>query len=172
MKRVLGVAVATGLAVSGVMSAQATTPFKLGTFDIGGRTVVGIVLRESTVIDFAAAHAAIRTPASTVAPPVDMKDLIVRYDAGLRARIGDIIRSVEVAGNTRPAYVHDIRAVKILPPIMYPTTMLNVAVNYAAARPGDGRVAGAGAGHGRRDVWRRARRHEERARHLGTHAVG
>jgi 2-keto-4-pentenoate hydratase/2-oxohepta-3-ene-1,7-dioic acid hydratase in catechol pathway len=117
---------------AGIMSAQATTPFKLGTFDIGGRTVVGIVLRESTVIDFQAAHAAIRTPASTVAPPADMKDLIVRYDTGLRARIGDIIRDVEAAGTARPAYVHDLKAVKILPPIMYPTTMLNVAVNYAA----------------------------------------
>jgi 2-keto-4-pentenoate hydratase/2-oxohepta-3-ene-1,7-dioic acid hydratase in catechol pathway len=112
--------------------AQAPTPYKLGTFERNGRPFVGIVLRESVVIDFAAAHAAIRTPASTVAAPVDMKDLIVRYDSGLRARIGDIVRSVEAAGATRPAYAYELRAVKILPPIMYPTTMLNMAVNYAA----------------------------------------
>jgi 2-keto-4-pentenoate hydratase/2-oxohepta-3-ene-1,7-dioic acid hydratase in catechol pathway len=118
--------------LAGVLThAQAPAPFKLGTFERNGRPFVGIVLRESLVIDFAAAHAAIRTPASTVAAPTDMKDLIVRYDSGLRARIGDIVRSVEAAGAARPAYAYELRAVKILPPIMYPTTMLNVAVNYS-----------------------------------------
>ena len=117
-------------AAGALANAQAPTPYKLGTFERNGRAFVGIVLRESLVLDFAAAHAAIRTPASTVAAPVDMKDLIVRYDAGLRARIVDIVRSVEAAGATRPPYAYDLRAVKILPPIMYPTTMLNVAVNY------------------------------------------
>jgi 2-keto-4-pentenoate hydratase/2-oxohepta-3-ene-1,7-dioic acid hydratase in catechol pathway len=111
--------------------AQSTTPFKLGTFDREGRTFVGIVLRESVVIDFAAAHQAIG-PASTLAAPADMKDLIVRYESGLRARIVDVVRNVEAAGGARLAYVYDRTAVKVLPPIMYPTTMLNVAVNYAA----------------------------------------
>jgi 2-keto-4-pentenoate hydratase/2-oxohepta-3-ene-1,7-dioic acid hydratase in catechol pathway len=110
--------------------AQAPTPFKLGTFERNGRPFVGVVLDESVVIDFAAADAAIRTPASTVAAPADMKDLIVRYDPGLRARIGDVVRAVGAAGASRPAYAYELRAVKILPPIMYPTTMLNVAVNY------------------------------------------
>jgi 2-keto-4-pentenoate hydratase/2-oxohepta-3-ene-1,7-dioic acid hydratase in catechol pathway len=109
---------------------QAPTPFKLGTFERAGRPFVGIVLREAVVIDFAAAHAAIRNPAPAVAAPGDMKDLIVRYDQGVRARILDIVRSVEAAGASRPAYVYDVKTLKILPPIMYPTTMLNVAVNY------------------------------------------
>ncbi|NOT28760.1 MAG: fumarylacetoacetate hydrolase family protein [Acidobacteria bacterium] len=127
---ILGVVIASTIA--GVLThAQAPTPFKLGTFEREGRTFVGIVLRESVVIDFPTAHAAIRTPASTVAPPTDMKDLINRYDTGLRARIVEIVRSVENAGASRPPYVHEVRAVKILPPIMYPTTMLNVAVNYS-----------------------------------------
>lgn len=118
------------LLAAGLATAQAPTAFKLGTFERDGRPFVGIVLRESIVVDFAAAHAAIRTPASTVAPPADMKDLIVRYDAGLRARIGDIVRSVEGSGSARPAFAYELRTVKVLPPIMYPTTMLNVAVNY------------------------------------------
>jgi 2-keto-4-pentenoate hydratase/2-oxohepta-3-ene-1,7-dioic acid hydratase in catechol pathway len=125
--RLLMVALVAAGALAG---AQAPTPFKIGTFARDGRPFIGIVLRESVVIDFAAAHAAIRTPASTVAAPVDMKDLIVRYESGLRARIGEIVRSVETAGAARPAYASELRAVKILPPIMYPTTMLNVAVNY------------------------------------------
>jgi 2-keto-4-pentenoate hydratase/2-oxohepta-3-ene-1,7-dioic acid hydratase in catechol pathway len=124
------IGVLSACVLSGVLAqAQAPTPFKLGTFERGGRPFVGIVLREAVVIDFAAAHAAV-TPPSTVAPPADMKDLIARYDTGLRARIGEIVRSVERAGNARPAYVFDVAAVKILPPVL-PAAMLNVAVNYS-----------------------------------------
>jgi 2-keto-4-pentenoate hydratase/2-oxohepta-3-ene-1,7-dioic acid hydratase in catechol pathway len=117
-------------AAAALTHAQATTPFKLGTFERNSRPFVGVVINESTVIDFAAAHAAIRTPASTVAPPADMKDLIVRYDRELRPRIGDIVRAVQAAGAARPAFVYDLASVKTLPPIMYPANMLNVAVNY------------------------------------------
>lgn len=131
----------TGAVASG--QTPAPTPFRLGTFERSGRPFVGVVLRDTVVIDLAAAHAAVRTPASTLAPPADMKDLIARYDQGVRARIVDIVRTVEAAGASRPAYVYDVAALKILPPILYPTTMLNVAVNYrehdlemAKIRPG------------------------------------
>jgi 2-keto-4-pentenoate hydratase/2-oxohepta-3-ene-1,7-dioic acid hydratase in catechol pathway len=141
---------AGGLAalVTVVATAQpAPTPFKLGTFERQGRAFVGVVLRDSIVIDLGAAHAAITNPASTVAAPTDMKDLIARYDSGLRQRIVDIVRTV---GDTRPAYVYEVGTLKILPPILYPTTMLNVAVNYRehdlemARRQGDVRTATAG----------------------------
>ena len=132
--------IVTFMLASVFMSAQSPTPFKLGTFDNGGRTFVGIVLRESVVIDFAAAHQAIPVSGKAVAAPVDMKDLIVRYESGVRSRIAEIIRDVEQAGAMKAPYVHDLAAVKVLPPIMYPTTMLNVAVNYARARPGDGQL--------------------------------
>jgi len=122
-------ALAGGLAAlfSLAVTAQPATPFKLGTFERQGRTFVGVVLGEAVVIDLAAAHAAITNPASSIAAPADMKDLIARYDNGLRARIAEIVRAV---GATRPAYVYAVSALKILPPIVYPTTMLNVAVNY------------------------------------------
>jgi 2-keto-4-pentenoate hydratase/2-oxohepta-3-ene-1,7-dioic acid hydratase in catechol pathway len=135
------------LAVTTALVAQpAATPFKLGTFERQGRTFVGIVLRESVVIDLAAANAAVTNPAASVAAPTDMKDLIARYDSGVRARIVELVRAV---GDTRPAYVYDVGALKVLPPIM-PTTMLNVAVNYRehdlemARRQGDTRTATAG----------------------------
>ncbi len=48
------------LAAPVVVAQEAPPAFKLGTFERQGRTFVGIVLRESTVIDFAAAHAALR----------------------------------------------------------------------------------------------------------------
>jgi 2-keto-4-pentenoate hydratase/2-oxohepta-3-ene-1,7-dioic acid hydratase in catechol pathway len=147
MKFALAAGLLAALLVSTASVAQpAPTPFKLGTFERQGRAFVGIVLGETRVIDFAAAHAAITNPASGVAAPTDMKDLIARYD-GLRPRIVEIVRSV---GDTRPAYVYDVGALKILPPIMYPTTMLNVAVNYRehdlemARRQGDTRTATAG----------------------------
>ena len=132
MKRLI-IAVLALAACSGLLVAaqQGPAAFKLGTFERQGRPFVGIVLRESVVVDFAAAHAAIRTPASTVAAPTDMKDLIGRYDTGLRARIGEILEIVQnTPPNARPAYVHDMSIVKTMPPIMYPMTMLNVAVNY------------------------------------------
>ena len=141
-----GLAAAALVTATAIVAQPAPTPFKLGTFERQGRQFVGIVLREAVVIDLAAAHAAITSPASGVAAPSDMKDLIARYD-GLRARIIEIVRTV---GDTRPAYVYDVSALKILPPILYPTTMLNVAVNYRehdiemARRQGDSRTATAG----------------------------
>ena len=128
MRLALAGGLAVALLATTVCFAQPTpAPFKLGTFERQGRPFIGIVLRESVVIDLGAAHAAIANPASSLAAPTDMKDLIARYDSGLRARIIDIVRTV---GDTRPAYVYDVGTLKILPPIMYPTTMLNVAVNY------------------------------------------
>jgi hypothetical protein len=115
MKRVV-TAVAGAMVVAATMHAQGVpSPFKVGTFERQGRAFVGIVLRESAVVDLAAAHAAIRTGATATAAPTDMKDLIARYDSGVRARILEIVRAV---GDTRPAYVYDVKALKILPPIM------------------------------------------------------
>jgi 2-keto-4-pentenoate hydratase/2-oxohepta-3-ene-1,7-dioic acid hydratase in catechol pathway len=143
MKLALTGGLLTALVVATAAVAQpAPTPFKLGTFERQGRTFVGIVLRDAVVIDLATANTAITNPASGVASPADMKDLIARYDA-LRPRIIEIVRTV---GDTRPAYVYDVGALKILPPVM-PTTMLNVAVNYRehdlemARRQGDTRTA-------------------------------
>jgi 2-keto-4-pentenoate hydratase/2-oxohepta-3-ene-1,7-dioic acid hydratase in catechol pathway len=88
-----------------VLGAQTVTPFKLGTFERQGKPFVGIVVRESQVIDFPAA--------------ADMKDLIARY-AQLRPQILEAIRT------GKPV---DVKTLKILPPVM-PQTMLAVAVNY------------------------------------------
>lgn len=130
MKRTIFLFLTAGIFSGILVDAQDVTPFKVGTFQREGRTFVGIVLRDSVVIDFAAASRAITTPAARVEPPTDMKDLIARYDSGLRGRIVEIVRSVN-AQSARPPYVSDVKALKTLPPIMYPTAILNVAVNYA-----------------------------------------
>jgi 2-keto-4-pentenoate hydratase/2-oxohepta-3-ene-1,7-dioic acid hydratase in catechol pathway len=142
MKRLLIAAMAAVFA-AGALHAQAPAPFKLGTFQRDGRTFVGIV-RDNVVIDLGAADAAV--PGRTAATPVDMKDLIARYENGVRARIYAIVKAVPTAPTGRPGYVHELSALKILPPIM-PATLLNAAVNYRAhgeemARPGVATSAG------------------------------
>ena len=129
MKRVIALLLGAGLGLAVLVQGQTVSPFKLGTFQIQNRTFVGIVLRDSVVVDFAAASRAI-TPASKVMLPADMRDLIARYESGLRDRIVQVVQSVNARTGARPGYVYDLAAVKTMPPLMYPTTMLNVAVNY------------------------------------------
>lgn len=128
-----------------VLSAQApvTTPFRLGTFERQGAPFVGVVVGD-TVIDLAAADAV----TTRVATPRDMKDLIAQYDRGVRARIVDLVARVTSAGARRPPWVVELSSVKTLPPIMYPQTMLNMAVNYRehAAEMGGADTSPAGPG--------------------------
>ncbi|MGE0161034.1 MAG: fumarylacetoacetate hydrolase family protein [Gemmatimonadales bacterium] len=90
---------------------------------------MGIVLRDTLVVDLAAAHAAVPAAGGAAAAPTDMKDLIARYEQGVRTRIQEIVRAVEAASG-RPPYVHALSAVRTLPPIMYPSNMVNTALNY------------------------------------------
>jgi 2-keto-4-pentenoate hydratase/2-oxohepta-3-ene-1,7-dioic acid hydratase in catechol pathway len=152
MKRLVPGLLLVGAIATVLLDAQqGATTFKLGTFERQGQQFVGIVLRDSVVVDFSAAHLALTTPASKVAAPTDMKDLIARYESGVRDRIVEVVKSVEGAGGNRPAYVYDLKTVNILPPIMYPMTMLNVAVNYRehavemAARDAGGKPPAPGA---------------------------
>ncbi len=142
MKRLLAGCLALWGLAAASSTAQRQVPFKLGTFERDGKPFVGIVLRDAVVVDLAAAGAALPAGGAAVSPPADMKDLIARYESGLRARILDIVARVEQAGAARPPYVFDLAAVKTLPPIVHPTTMLNVAVNY---REHAQEMAGAGA---------------------------
>ena len=122
-------AVAGGMAA--VVMAQSTTPpFKLGTFERNGRAFLGIVLRDTQVIDFSAANAALeQRNASTpkVRMPSDMKELIERYDGELRGRIAAI--ASEVAASSAPPFVYDVKSLKALPPVR-PALILNAAANY------------------------------------------
>lgn len=118
-------------------SAQAAEPYKLGTFAIDGRPAVGVVLRDSIVVDLAPAnraYEAANASAPKVQAPSDMKDLIVRYDTGVSQRIKQIVAGLvagkQLDGTARPAYVRNVSAVKTLPPIIYPGKSLNAAANY------------------------------------------
>lgn len=124
----------TFLLLGGALFAQTSQPFKLGTFAHGGRPFVGAVLNDSTVIDLVAANRSLELRERWVELPMaaEMKDLIGRYEqGGLRERVHRIVAEVGRAPGEHSAYVHDLGALETLPPIMYPTTMLNAAVNYS-----------------------------------------
>jgi 2-keto-4-pentenoate hydratase/2-oxohepta-3-ene-1,7-dioic acid hydratase in catechol pathway len=120
----LVVQAATGL----VHAAETAALYKLGTFERGGKRFVGVVLRDELVIDLAAADAAL-PGGGKFGPLTEMKDAIARYDPGLRARIRQIVEAM-LKQPPPLSWVTDLKGVKTLPPILYPTTMLNVAVNY------------------------------------------
>jgi hypothetical protein len=106
-------------------TAKPAEPFKLGTFEIGGVPRVALVLHDSLVVDLELANGALQNDPAyvTVAAPRDMLELIGQYEYGLRYRLYEIVNHL-VANNrlttSRPDYVHDVKAVRTLAPILYP----------------------------------------------------
>ncbi len=120
---------------SAALPATIAEPFKVGTFEIDGSPTVGIVLRDSLIVELDAANLALeRNSAYPVIPlPADMLELISRYDYGLKRRLYEIVNHLVASnslGNDRPDYVHDVGDLRTLPPIMYPGKILNAAVNF------------------------------------------
>lgn len=108
----------------------AARKFKLGTFDQNGREFVGAVLDDSKVVELVAANTALQGSEgwSSVEMASDMIALIAGYESGL----GERIRQIVQAAPSSAAYVHALSALDTEPPIKYPRTMLNAAVNYVA----------------------------------------
>jgi 2-keto-4-pentenoate hydratase/2-oxohepta-3-ene-1,7-dioic acid hydratase in catechol pathway len=128
----VAVIASAGLRAQGV----AAVAFKLGTFEQGGRTFVGLVLRDAQIVDIARANAAYETANASgpkLTAPADMKQLIARYDSEWRARLMAIARTVPATG--APAYVYAVSAVKILPPVR-PSVQLNAGGNYVEHEQG------------------------------------
>ena len=121
------------------LNAQAPTsaePFKVGTFEIDGVPTVGIVLRDSLVVELNAANAVLEMDSSypAIPMPADMLELIGRYEYGLKLRMYEIVNDLVAGGaldaDGRPDFVHEVADVRTLPPIMYPGKILNAAVNF------------------------------------------
>jgi len=125
---------APGYAQAGTAS-QSVEPFKLGTFLIGTTATVGIVLRDTFIVDLAQANAAMETSRSYPrrVMPSDMVGLITDYDNGLKGRIyaivNDLVRTNALTG-TRPPYVRQVSQVRTLAPIPRPRMIMNAAVNF------------------------------------------
>ena len=124
------------LASPAPLSALPAEPFKLGTFDIDDAPQVGIVLRDSLIVELNRANASLeRDPANPRIPmPADMLDLIGRYEYGLKMRlyeiVDDLVEGNQLSSGMRPDYVHDLADVRTLAPILYPGKILNAAVNF------------------------------------------
>jgi 2-keto-4-pentenoate hydratase/2-oxohepta-3-ene-1,7-dioic acid hydratase in catechol pathway len=113
---------------------SAVEPFKLGTFEIDGEPRIGLVVRDDTLVaELDAANRALeRTPAHPRVPmPATMRELVGRYEYGLRQRLYEIAAAYggQAAGAPRPRFVHPVDGVRALAPIM-PGKMLNAAVNF------------------------------------------
>ncbi len=119
MPRILVAALAVVLALplsafgqSGT-AAKSIEPFKVGTFLIGNSQTVGLVLRDSLVVDLVQANAAMEKTRSFPARrmPSDMVDLIAEYENGLKGRIyaivNELVQSKALDGK-RPAYVREL----------------------------------------------------------------
>lgn len=141
MRALLVLVAVFGLWGNGSLLGQSGTggvaePFKLGTFRTTGQPFVGIVLRDSLIIDVGAANAELlldpHVPA--VQMPADMKGIISAYEYGVQRRLYDIVnwavRANLLSGERRAAWVHDVSRVRTLAPILYPSKMLNAAANY------------------------------------------
>jgi len=109
----------------------AAVAYKLGTFERNGQAFVGLVLKDTQVIEVGAANAAFEA-ANASAPkltaPADMKGLIARYDGDWKARLASIAKDVSTA-SAAPAYSYAIDTLKVLPPVR-PSLILNAGGNY------------------------------------------
>lgn len=117
--------------------AQDVVPYKLGTFESGGETYLGLVLDDSLVVNIAEANESLAGDMPRI--PAEMTALIVDYDA-LAPRLQAI--AAAAASDTSAAWVSDLGDVTVRPPIR-PHIIYNAAANYAlhaaemAGRPGE-----------------------------------
>ena len=122
------------------VSAQAmesVEPFKVGTFGINDIPTVGLVVRnDQLIVDLAAANRAMELSPNyaTITIPADMLGLIEQYEYGLKYRVYEIMNWMvagdQLSGNNPPDYVHPVESVDIMAPIMYPSKVMNAAVNF------------------------------------------
>ena len=140
IKRLTSIVFVTALALSpALVPAQApdvAEPFKLGTFSIAGSPTVGLVLRDALIVDIGDANAAIVQSGDLpdMSLPADMLGVIEQYEDGVRDRLYAIVDYLvegdRLESDRRPAFVHDVEAVGFLPPILYPSKIMNAAVYF------------------------------------------
>ena len=109
----------------------------MGTLERQGQVFLGLVLRDTQVIDIAQANAALERRNSSLAKlsaPADMKELIRRYEPEWKARLYAIAN--DVAGTqSPPPYAYQLRDLKVLPPVR-PALILNAGGNYEEHQQG------------------------------------
>jgi 2-keto-4-pentenoate hydratase/2-oxohepta-3-ene-1,7-dioic acid hydratase in catechol pathway len=142
------------------VSNRPETPFKLATFEVQGRTRLGMTSgRESgdkpsglsnRLVDISAANAYVAKQAGlpAVAIPGDMLALIEQYDR-LAPRLYEIANYLKTANVDSLPFAFDAKAATFKPPITYPWNFLNIAANYRAHAAGMGAATPAAPAGGR-----------------------
>src|SRR4029450_12865613 len=77
------------IASAGLRAQAGAPPFKLGTFEQGGRTFLGLVLRDTQIVDIGRANTAYEqanASAQKLTAPADMKQLSTRDESEGLAR--------------------------------------------------------------------------------------
>ena len=122
MKTVQGALLAAGLAAivgNANTGAQTAEPYKLGMFQQGARSFVGMVIQKDTlVVDLSRAN---------VGAPATLKQLIAQWDANTGTRLAALAAS---SAQKAPVFSMKVSEVKTLPPIPDPKVLLSTAVNY------------------------------------------
>lgn len=136
----IAVCFAAALALTpGQVSAQATTsaePFHVATFAAAGRQTIGLVLRDTLVVEIPAANDNLQQNQAypEMAMPDDMLGLIGLYEYGLKSRLYEIVNHLIDADmlvpDNRPDFIHDVAAVDLQAPIQYPGKIMNAAGNF------------------------------------------
>lgn len=112
------------------ISDKPDTPFRLATFEAGGRTRIGLVLA-SRVYDIAGANEALTRTAglSAVSIPGEMRELIESYDR-VKPRLYQLANYHQANPAPGAAYAFDLATVSVKAPIKYPYNLLAIAANY------------------------------------------
>lgn len=117
-------------------AAQSVEPFKVGTFAVDNTPFVGMVVRDDTlIVDVAAANRALQLEPGYIqlSIPADMLGFIEQYEYGLKFRAYELMNWLVAEGlleGNLPAYVMPVEDVDILAPILYPSKIMNAAVNF------------------------------------------
>jgi 2-keto-4-pentenoate hydratase/2-oxohepta-3-ene-1,7-dioic acid hydratase in catechol pathway len=134
-----------GPEAQGAVSDKADNPFKLATFEAGGKTRLGMVLG-ARVLDIDGANQFVMKQAKlpAVAVPAEMRALIEQY-ATVSPRLYQIANYFRSNSTASLPFAFDFDKVSVKAPIKYPWNMLAAAANYRLHAEGMGAVGAGGA---------------------------
>jgi len=124
---------------SATISDKPETPFKLATFEAGGRVRIGMVFG-ARIVDIAAANDYLvkKTHVPAMNLPTEMRALIEQYETA-SPRLYQIANFLQSEADTKNLhFAYDVSAVSIKAPIKYPWNLLNLAANYKMHAQGMG----------------------------------
>src|SRR5438874_1288276 len=112
------------------ISNQPDTPFKLATFEAGGKVRLGLLLGKH-LLDIAGANAALTKSAGLPAMqiPMEMRELIESYDR-VKPRLYQIANYYKTAKLDGSPFAFQVDKASVKAPIKYPYNILAIAANY------------------------------------------